>query len=39
MPDEEIGIDLGIKRFAVLSNGTVKKNISKTAKMKKIDRQ
>ena len=34
--DFGIGIDLGIKEFAVLSNGTVKKNINKTAKMKKL---
>jgi len=34
-----LGIDLGIKEFAVVSNGTVKKNINKTAKLKKLERQ
>ena len=34
-----IGIDLGIKEFAVMSNGVVKKNINKTAKMKKLEKQ
>ena len=34
-----LGIDLGIKEFAVISNGTVKKNINKTAKLKKIEKQ
>ena len=37
--DFGIGIDLGIKELAVLSNGTVKKNINKTAKMKKLVKQ
>ncbi len=36
---EGIGIDLGIKEFAVLSNGTVYKNINKSAKMKKLEKQ
>ena len=34
--DFGIGIDLGIKELAVLSDGTVKKNINKTVKMKKL---
>lgn len=33
--DFGLGIDLGVKEFAVISNGTVKKNINKTAKLKK----
>ena len=37
--DFGIGIDPGIKELAVLSNGTVKKNINKTAKMKKLVKQ
>lgn len=34
-----VGIDLGIKEFAVISNGAVKKNINKTAKLRKIEKQ
>lgn len=34
-----LGIDLGVKEFAVISNGTIKKNINKTAKMKKLEKQ
>lgn len=34
-----IGIDLGIKEFAVCSDGTVYKNINKTAKVKQIEKQ
>ena len=34
-----LGIDLGVKEFAVISNGTVKKNINKTAKLKKLEKQ
>ena len=37
--DFGIGIDLGIKELAVLSDGTVKKNINKTVKMKKLAKQ
>lgn len=37
--DFGLGIDLGIKEFAVISNGTVKKNINKTAKLKKLEKQ
>lgn len=36
---ETIGIDLGIKDFAVLSNGKVYKNINKTVKIKKLKRK
>ena len=36
---ETIGIDLGIKDFAVLSNGKVYKNINKTTKVKKLKRK
>lgn len=36
---ETIGIDLGIKDFAVLSNGKIYKNINKTAKIKKLKRK
>lgn len=36
---EVIGIDLGIKDFAVLSNGKVYKNINKTVKVKKLKRK
>ena len=47
MPDTEkpklndlgLGIDLGVKEFAVISNGVVKKNINKTAKLKKLEKQ
>ena len=34
-----LGIDLGIKEFAVISNGIRKKNINKTAKLKKLEKQ
>ena len=37
--DFGLGIDLGIKEFAIISNGIVKKNINKTAKLKKIEKQ
>ncbi len=37
--DVGLGIDLGIKDFAVISNGVVKKNINKTAKLKKLEKQ
>ena len=36
---EGIGIDLGLKEFAVMSDGTVKKNINKTATLKKLEKQ
>ena len=34
-----LGIDLGVKEFAVISNGAVKKNINKSAKLKKLEKQ
>ena len=34
-----LGIDLGIKEFATISNGVVKKNINKSAKLKKLEKQ
>ena len=34
-----LGIDLGVKEFAVMSNGITKKNINKTAKVKKLEKQ
>lgn len=37
--DFGIGVDLGVKDFAIISNGTVKKNINKTANLKKLEKQ
>lgn len=37
--DFGLGIDLGIKEFAVISDGTVKKNINKTKKLKKLEKK
>ena len=37
--DFRLGIDLGIKEFAVISNGTVKKNINKSTRLKKLEKQ
>ena len=34
-----LGIDLGIKDFVVVSNGITKKNINKTARLKKLEKQ
>ena len=34
-----LGIDLGVKDFAVISNGEVYKNINKSAKIKKLEKQ
>ena len=34
-----LGIDLGVKEFAVVSNGIVKKNINKTTKVKRFEKQ
>lgn len=34
-----IGIDIGIKDFAVTSNGIVKKNINKTSRLRKLEKQ
>ncbi|WP_077609892.1 RNA-guided endonuclease InsQ/TnpB family protein [Clostridium sp. Marseille-P2415] len=36
---EPIGIDLGLKNFAVCSNGLTKKNINKTCKVKKLEKK
>ena len=36
--NEGIGIDLGIKDFAIVSNGEVYKNINKTKKVKKLEK-
>lgn len=37
--DIGIGIDLGIKDFAIMSNGSVKKNINKTQRVKKLEKK
>lgn len=37
--NEGIGIDLGLKKFATCSDGRVYKNINKTAKVKKLEKQ
>ena len=37
--NEGIGIDLGLKDFAIVSNGKVYKNINKSAKLKKLEKQ
>ena len=37
--NEGIGIDLGLKDFAVISNGHIYKNINKSAKLKKLEKQ
>lgn len=36
---EPIGIDLGIKDFAIVSNGIVKKNMNKTSRVKKLEKK
>ena len=36
---EGIGIDLGLKEFAIISNRTTYKNINKTAKVKKLEKK
>lgn len=36
---EGIGIDLGLKDFAIMSNETIYKNINKTAKVKNIEKK
>ena len=38
-PNEGIGIDLGLKDFAIVSNGKIYKNINKSAKLKKLEKQ
>ena len=37
--NEGIGIDLGLKDFAITSNGKTYKNINKSAKLKKLEKQ
>lgn len=37
--DFGLGIDLGVKDFAIVSNGIIKKNINKTAKIRKLEKQ
>ena len=37
--NEGIGIDLGLKDFATCSNGNVYKNINKSARLKKLEKQ
>ena len=37
--DLGLGIDLGVKDFAVISNGIVKKNINKSTNLKKLEKQ
>ena len=39
MQSEGVGIDLGIKDFAVLSDGRVMKNINKTVRVRKIEKR
>ena len=40
LPENEgIGIDLGIKDFAIMSNGNIKENINKTNKVQKLERR
>ena len=37
--NDGIGIDLGLKNFATVSDGTVYKNINKTARIRKLEKQ
>lgn len=37
--NEEFGIDLGLKKFAVISNGRIYKNINRSAGLKKIEKK
>ena len=37
--NEGIGIDLGIKDFAIISNGNTYKNINKSTRLKKLEKQ
>ena len=37
--NDGIGIDLGLKDFAIVSNGKTYKNINKSAKLKKLEKQ
>ena len=38
-PSEGIGIDLGLKDFAIVSDGKTYKNINKSAKLKKLEKK
>jgi putative transposase len=38
-PTQGIGIDLGLKEFAVCSNNLIKKNINKTKEVKKLEKK
>ncbi len=37
--NDGVGIDLGLKDLAILSNGTVYRNINKTARIRKLEKQ
>ena len=37
LSNEGIGIDLGLKDFAIVSNGKTYKNINKSARLKKLE--
>ena len=37
--NDGIGIDLGLKNFAIVSNGKTYKNINKSARLKKLEKQ
>ena len=37
--NEGIGIDLGLKDFAIVSNGKTYKNINKSARLKKLEKR
>ena len=37
--DFGLGIDLGLKDFAIMSDGTVKRNINKSARIKKLEKK
>ena len=39
LKNDGLGIDLGLKDFAVISNGQIYKNINKSTKMKKLEKQ
>ena len=36
---DDVGIDLGLKNLAIISNGTVYRNINKTARIRKLEKQ
>ena len=39
LSNEGIGIDLGLKDFAIVSNGKTYKNINKSARLKKLEKR